>query len=163
MYPLIYHLGIDDYFPNEDFEPHRFEHVAAWRRDARRPSMVRRAGAALLRAVRLGRRAVDDGQRPASDPAPRRAGDPVGLTPARALPEGTFPMPGVADSVGPWPGPPMTMRTPRSRPRTRSVAPAHLTGNEPGLSSPRAPPAPSTASERHPTRPPPTRRRDVTA
>ena len=52
MYPLVYHLGIDDYFPNEDFEPHLFEHVAAWRRESRRPSMVRRVGSTLMRLIR---------------------------------------------------------------------------------------------------------------
>jgi hypothetical protein len=51
MHPLVYHLGIDEYFPNEDFEPHLFQHVAAWRR-ARRPSMMRRLGATLMRLIR---------------------------------------------------------------------------------------------------------------
>ena len=127
MYPLIYHLGIDDYFPNEDFEPHLFEHRAAWRRDAtdHRCSMGRLRTDACRpprpRSIR-GR-----GRSAGGFPAPRRAGDPVGLDLGRALPEGTFTTLGVADSVAPWPGPPMTMRMPWSRPRTPSVAPAPST------------------------------------
>jgi hypothetical protein len=54
MYPLVYHLGVDDYFPNEDFEPHLFEHVAA-RRAAQRPSLMRRLGTAALAAIGLRR------------------------------------------------------------------------------------------------------------
>ena len=52
MCPLVYHLGIDDYFPDEDFEPHLFQHVAAWRRTNRRPSAVRRLASALMRTIR---------------------------------------------------------------------------------------------------------------
>ena len=52
MYPLVYHLGIDDYFPDEDLEPHLFQHVAAWRRANQRPSAVRRLASALMRIIR---------------------------------------------------------------------------------------------------------------
>ena len=56
MYPLVYHLGVDDYFPNEDFEPHLFQHRAAAQREARRPSVIRRAFWALVHVAGLGRR-----------------------------------------------------------------------------------------------------------
>jgi hypothetical protein len=51
MYPLVYHLGVDDYFPNEDFEPHLFEHLAA-RRSPRGPSPVRRLASIVVRLAR---------------------------------------------------------------------------------------------------------------
>ena len=66
MYPLVYHLGIDDYFPDEDLEPHLFQHVAAWRRANRRPSAVRRLASALMRIIRR----THDGVREASTTAP---------------------------------------------------------------------------------------------
>jgi hypothetical protein len=52
MYPLIYHLGVDDYLPNEDFEPHRFRHIPGWQRHHRRPSLMRRLGWRVTRLVR---------------------------------------------------------------------------------------------------------------
>lgn len=52
MHPLISHLGGDDDFPNEDFEPHLFEHLAARWRGGRRPSVVRRIGSTVMHAVR---------------------------------------------------------------------------------------------------------------
>jgi hypothetical protein len=64
MYPLVYHLGIDDYFPNEDFEPHLFQRRAAARREARRPSVIRRAFTALVHAAGLARRPSDAVCRP---------------------------------------------------------------------------------------------------
>jgi hypothetical protein len=51
MYPLVYHLGIDDYVPNEDFEPHLFEHIPAWRRPRHGPSAVRRLFSLATRAA----------------------------------------------------------------------------------------------------------------
>ena len=75
MYPLIYHLGIDDYFPNEDFEPHLFEHRAAWRRDGHRPSVLRRVASALMRAVRPGRGPSEDAPVPRA--ASRLPGEPA--------------------------------------------------------------------------------------
>ncbi len=64
MYPLIYHLGIDDYVPNEEFEPHLFQHRAAARRDARRPSAIRQLFTVLVRAVRPTRRSSSAVGRP---------------------------------------------------------------------------------------------------
>jgi hypothetical protein len=55
MYPLVYHLGIDDYVPNEEFEPHLFQHRAAAQRD-RRPSAIRQLLTVLVRAARPTRR-----------------------------------------------------------------------------------------------------------
>ncbi len=52
MYPLVYHLGVDDYIPNEDFEPHLFAHMPAWQRPRRQPSLGHRFGSLLLRLVR---------------------------------------------------------------------------------------------------------------
>jgi hypothetical protein len=72
MYPLVYHLGVDDYFPNEDFEPHLFEHLAA-RRAARRPSPVRRLASAVRGAVR-GR---DDGSPEEACVRPPYRGEPA--------------------------------------------------------------------------------------
>ena len=53
MYPLIYHLGVDDYIPNPDFEPHLFEHIPAWQRPRRQPSLRHRFGSLLVRVARL--------------------------------------------------------------------------------------------------------------
>lgn len=52
MYPLVYHLGVDDYFPDEEFEPHLFEDVPAWRRPRRRPSLRHRLGSLFGRVAR---------------------------------------------------------------------------------------------------------------
>jgi hypothetical protein len=64
MYPLIYHLTIDEYFPNEEFEPHLFRHLDAAGPRSRRSSALRRLGTAVLRAVRLGRAPTEVGVRP---------------------------------------------------------------------------------------------------
>jgi len=75
MYPLVYHLGIDDYFPDEEFEPHLFQHVAAWRRQKRRPSVVRRLASAVTRTIR---RAHDRSwETPTARPAPSVSAPPV--------------------------------------------------------------------------------------
>lgn len=55
MYPLVYHLGVDDYIPSEEFEPHLFEHVPAWQRPRRQPSLPRRIGVLLVRIGQLAR------------------------------------------------------------------------------------------------------------
>jgi hypothetical protein len=52
MYPLIYHLRVDEYFPYEDFEPHRFEHLRAWQREQTRRSVLGVIAAAVRRAAR---------------------------------------------------------------------------------------------------------------
>ena len=75
MYPLVYHLGVDDYFPNEEFEPHLFQHVAAWRRANRRPSAVRRLVSALMQAIRRTHGSV---RKPSTTgPAPSVPGKPA--------------------------------------------------------------------------------------
>jgi hypothetical protein len=52
VYPLIYHLRVDDYIPSREFEPHLFDHIPEWQRPTRRPSLAGRLGSLLMRAAR---------------------------------------------------------------------------------------------------------------
>jgi len=75
MYPLVYHLGIDEYFPDEDLEPHLFQHVAAWRRANRRPSAIRRLASLVLRMIRRAR--GEAGEASTAGPTPTVPGAPA--------------------------------------------------------------------------------------